>query len=226
MEWKLFDPANPPQVADPAWLRKQPWMRLEGQPGFPERASMVYDLVNDVLRWQRPAIDSVTDLGCGDGAMLRFLQTLLSDAGISPASITGHDIGAGDIEHATRIGPYVYHLTDITTEMDAVQLGDLNIMTEVLEHMVDPLGFLRDLYLRLRNQMNLGGWLVATSPSAETDEWHNDIHLWAWDMSGYQHLFGQAGWEIIEHQNIAGGDNTFHGITRPQFFQGIVAVAR
>lgn len=231
MEWKLFDPQNPPPVANPDFLRNQPWMRLEGQPGFRERSTMVREMVAEVLRWCEPYIYQVTDLGCGDGAMLRVLADDLKKAAIPPSRITGYDIGASDIAYANKAGPYEFRLANIARDFRILQLGELNIMTEVLEHMTDPHGFLKTLRDLLRERI-LGGdqaeqiFMVGTSPASETDEWHNAIHLWAWDWDGYAQMFRRAGWEIVDHVSVAGGDNTFNGVTQAQTFQGITAVIR
>lgn len=225
MEWKLFDPENLPQVADPDFLRKQPWMRLESQPGFRERSTMVRDMVADVLRWCRPYVHGVTDLGCGDGEMLRTLTGDLAEAGIPVSRTTGYDIGASDVAYANKIGPYEFRLANIDRDIDNLLINYLNIMTEVLEHMTDPHGFL----VKLKHRANriLGQtFLVATSPGSETGEWFNPIHLWAWDWEGYAKMFREAGWEIIDHISVGGGENNFNGVTRAQTFQGIIAVAR
>src|SRR4029077_12033747 len=68
-EWCLFDPGQPPRVADPALLSGQPWMSLAGQPGFVERAELVKSLFTYVDGANKM---SVSDLGCGDGTMLRI----------------------------------------------------------------------------------------------------------------------------------------------------------
>ena len=226
MEWKLFDPENPPQVADTEFLRKQPWMRLEAQPGFAQRMQMVGHLVDEVFRWAGSYVYSVTDLGCGDGAMLRFLHTTRRIP--KNTSVKGYDLGASDIEHATQLGPdeYRFYIADISAELGVVQLGALNIMTEVLEHMVSPHKFLADLRNSIMSTSMKQAFLLATSPSLETGEWHNDIHLWAWDQQGYQKMFRDAGWDLVRAENVAGGTNTFNGVTRDQAFQGLVAVVR
>lgn len=225
MEWKLFDPDNPPVVANPDFLRNQPWMRLEGQPGFRERSTMVKGMVDDVIRWCKPYVHGVTDLGCGDGAMLRVLAEDLTRHGIPVGRTTGYDIGASDIAHANHNGPYEFRLANIERDLDTVLINYLNIMTEVLEHMTDPHGFL--VKLKNRAKRILGQtFLVATSPGSETAEWFNPIHLWAWDWDGYAQLFRGAGWEIVDHLSVAGGYNTFNGVTRAQTFQGIIAVVR
>jgi predicted TPR repeat methyltransferase len=225
VEWKLFDPGNPPRVADPVFLRDQPWMRLETQPGFVPRAGMVDGMVAEVLKWFRPHIEWVTDIGCGDGAMLRQLNARLLKAGIKPADIWGYDVGAADIAYATQMGQQAQQL-DFVSSLETLRLGDLNIMTEVLEHLTDPAGFLAALYTEAMDRGREHSFLVATSPAAETGEWHNEIHLWAWDAAGYRDLFERAGWEVLHTDLVDGGMNTFGGITRAQSFQGLVAVIR
>lgn len=193
MEWKLpgEDDISP----------GRPWMNLEGQPGFAQRASMVAGLVR-VAAHLAPSV-SVADLGCGDGSLLAMLPPRLD--------CWGYELGAGDVAHAQARGLDVRQ-GDILH--DPLKWGDILIASEVLEHLADPVAFLEDLPDRL---------LIASSPSAETGEWHNRIHSWAWDLDGYRNLLERSGWHMLYQAECDGGTNTFGGITGQQRFQAIVA---
>jgi hypothetical protein len=199
MEWKLpgADDIRP----------DRPWMRLEGQPGFRQRAKMVADLVHLVAEVS-PAVVAVTELGCGDGSLLgRFdLQSFVKR--------WGYEIGAGDVERACSRGLDVRQ-ADILS--DPLEYGDLLVVSEVLEHLADPVKFLMALPLE-------DGFLIASSPSEETGDWHNPIHSWAWDAGGYRELLERGGWRVLYQAECGGGFNTFGGVTRPQRFQACVAV--
>ena len=199
MEWKLAD--EPPERREHLIFRG--WMGLEGQPGFAQRAQMVVDMV-----LQLGPAKSITDLGCGDGSLLARLALALSPARIP---MWGYDLWAGDLAHGQADGLDV-RFADILT--DELEYGELIIASEVVEHLADPEGFLRGLP---------GQLLIVSSPSAETGDWHNPIHAWAWDLDGYAALVRRAGWMVVRHAECCGGTNTFGGITGAQRFQAILA---
>lgn len=197
-EWKLpgLDDIRP----------DRPWMRLEGQPGFAQRAKMVTGLAALVAAL-RPRIATVTELGCGDGSLLAMLPTAMP--GLD--AYLGYEIGSGDVEAARSRGLNVEQADILTGDLF---YGDLLIASEVLEHLADPVAFLGALPDRV---------LIASSPSAETGTWHNPIHSWAWDLDGYRDLLGRSGWRVLYQAECGGGENTFGGVTGPQRFQAIVA---
>ncbi len=78
----------------------------------------------------------------------------------------------------------------------------------------DPVAFLRALPDRL---------LIASSPSAETGTWHNPVHSWAWDLSGFRDLLTRSGWRVLYQAEADGGTNTFGGVVGVQRFQCAVA---
>ncbi len=200
MEWRLFGdvPPEPPQM-----LATRGWMDLENQPGFAQRADMVARLVL-LASGLRPGIRSVTDLGCGDGSLLTRLPSHLT--------VWGYEIGPGDVAAGVARNLDVRH-ADILR--DSLDYGDLLVASEVLEHLADPRAFLKALPARP---------LVVSSPSAETGEWHNPIHSWAWDLPGYRDLMETSGWRVLYQTECNGGRNSFGGAEKPQWFQAIIAV--
>jgi hypothetical protein len=74
-------------------------------------------------------------------------------------------------------------------------VGDVVILTEVLEHLYSPHGQLRWLY-----EETLALCVVASSPLFENQENAADCHAWAWDWDGYEKLFKDAGWRIECHR--------------------------
>jgi trans-aconitate methyltransferase len=194
MEWKLegLDDIRP----------DRPWMNLEGQPGFAQRAKLVADLARLVIGVS--LVGTVTELGCGDGSLLARL-------GRPGGSCWGYELGIGDVDHARSRGLDVMQ-ADILT--DQLEYGDLIIASEVLEHFADPVSFLKRLPDRL---------LIASSPSMETGAWHNPIHSWAWDLDGYRELLERSGWRVLYQADCDGGTNTFGGVTGPQRFQALAA---
>lgn len=137
----------------------------------------------------KPTLDeqiTVTDLGCGDGG---FLSLIRDD--FLPVEAWGYDFApanqAGWFERG--IVAYPHDWTDHT-----LGVGDIVILTEVLEHLKDPHGELRWL-LETPAQ-----YVVASSPAYETLESAVDCHAWAWDFPGYEDLFKNNGWTILSHQ--------------------------
>lgn len=194
MEWRL--------PGEDHICTSRPWMDLANQPGFPQRAKMTAELVRLAAALSGAA--TVTDLGCGDGSLLAML----------PAHLTawGYEAGAGDVAHARYRGLDVRQ-ADIL--LDDLEDGELIVASEVLEHLEDPVAFLKSL--------PHDPPLIASSPSAETGDWHNRIHSWAWDLEGYRDLLERGGYHVLYQTECDGGLNTFGGVTGPQRFQAVVA---
>lgn len=203
MEWRLFAEGTVPEFTQRPFFASHHWVPPAGQTGHAERIAMVADLVRRFVAVRN--IWSLVDLGCGDGSLLLALQGL-------PVAKWGYDVGTENLNVAWSHGLDV-RLADIL--VDPLEYGDLIVATEVLEHLLDPHGFLRQLP---------GDKLIVSSPSAETDEWHYAHHAWAWDLEGYVELLTSCGWRVIEHVECAGGDNVHGGHVRAQRFQGAVAV--
>ena len=117
-EWRL--PGGETAAPD------RPWMRLERQPGFTQRAALVTGLARLVLHL-KPYTATVTDLGCGDGAMLAML----------PLGVRkwGYELGEGDVLQGHRRGLDIRQKNIVT---DALEYGDVLIASEVLEHPATP----------------------------------------------------------------------------------------
>jgi SAM-dependent methyltransferase len=198
-EWKLFG-AQLPEPKE--HLAGRPWMDLAHQPGFAERAELVCGLAREA-----GMVASVSELGCGDGAMLARLQFAMDPR----IQMWGYDLGQADLDYGRFLGRDL-RFADITRGF--LDYGELVVASEVLEHLEAPRAFLRHIPSRQ---------LIVSSPSAETGDWHNAIHAWAWDMEGYAKLVSDAGWAIYRHSECDGGQNTFGGVTGPQRFQAIYA---
>jgi SAM-dependent methyltransferase len=181
----------------------RPWMNLEGQPGFAQRARMVADLAR-LVTGLALHVSTVTDLGCGDGSLLAMLPG---------ARAWGYELGAGDVEHARRRGLDVRQADILDGRLE---YGDLLIASEVLEHLEDPAAFLAAL--------PLDRVLIASSPSCETGTWFNPIHSWAFDLGGYRELMESGGWRVLYQADTDGGVNTFGGVPGRQRFQAVIAV--
>lgn len=203
-EWRLFEAGTVPDFTTRDFFARHPWVPPEIQGGHAERTAMVADLIEKTVA-DAPSGSALVDLGCGDGVLLSEIDHL-------PVSCWGYDAGTENVEKARAKGHTVEQVDLLTDEL---HYGDINVASEVVEHLVDPHGFLAKLP---------GEYLVISSPSAETDEWHYIHHAWAWDLDGYKTLVTGAGWRIVRHTECDGGLNYHRGIERPQRFQAISAV--
>ena len=206
MEWKLWDGDEPPFFTRPEFFNSHPWVPPEHQVGHAERIAMVVDVANDIRALEDGL--TVVDIGCGDGSFLKHL-------GLDWQHAWGYDAGFANVAQARNDGLNVRE-ADILT--DELEFGDVTVITEVLEHLADPHSFVKSLG---------GRWLVATSPSVETDQWHYEHHAWAWDIVGYAKMIEDAGWRVIEHRTVtAAGTVVFgpNGDVRHPVFQCVVGV--
>lgn len=131
---------------------------------------------------------SLVDLGAGDGGFLSMVAEEL------PAlTAWGYEFTPANLEGATERGVTVHQANFL---IDPVNIGDIAVITEVLEHLDDPHGQLR----RIRS----GGarWLICSSPIGETPESHDEAHVWGWDMEAYAAMITAAGWNVTHHTQV------------------------
>ena len=185
MEWRFFEEGETPVFTTEEFFGAHPWIDPAHQIGHAERIEMVVSAF-DELMLDHPRIRSITDLGCGDGSFLRRVH------GRANVKAWGFDAGRANVQIAQEHGVNVKRANILEAGLN---LGEVVVLTEVLEHLVDPHGLLRSLG---------GKWLIVTSPSGETDQWHYEHHAWAWDTHGFQSMIADAGWTIREtYETIA-----------------------
>lgn len=141
---------------------------------------------------------TVSDLGCGDGGLLRLLTTRYELANL-PNFCWGYDFAPANVVGWKERGVEgtamnVFDTFDIINP--EVQVGDIVVMTEVLEHLTHPHEVLRELtYYDTQ-------YIVASSPWDEGPGNHDASHAWAWDMEGYREMFERAGWMTQRHEKV------------------------
>lgn len=131
---------------------------------------------------------TVSDLGCGDGGLLSLVTELVAKAwgyDFTPANATGWIERGVDGRYADVFG----------VDRDTVELGDVVVTTEVLEHLSDPHAVVAWL-------ARSGRFLVASSPWGESPSSHDECHAWAWDRDGYRNLIEGGGWQVLRHENV------------------------
>ena len=189
-EHRLFDPENPPEWLDPEWWRDRPHCNHLEAPSnahtarLQAAAALASEAANDASGY-------VVDLGAGDGALLSLL-----DYGLKNVSY-GYEIIHADAEYARRVRGVTVYERNVSATLDETPLGPVVVLTEVLEHLADPHGFLAKLA-----QRDTVAHVIASSPWNETPVRHEWNHAWAWDTEGYLAMFAAAGFEVAAHSLV------------------------
>ena len=182
MEWKLFDGDNSELVTAEWYKDRDAAHHLEES----DHKARLVDSAWLVRQAIEMGAKSAVDLGCGDGGLLQLLKDMNIKA-------WGYDLAPKNVEYAVNVRGVDARYTDVNA--NDIEYGDLAILTEVLEHMVDPHKYLRDLPSK---------FLLASSPFNENDKSHYEFHLWAWNKEGYDNLVMQAGYSIVNKVYSAG----------------------
>lgn len=130
---------------------------------------------------------TLSDLGCGDGGLLSLV------GGIVDA--WGYDFQPSNAAGWTERGVKAEALDVFGEDRDQIRLGDITVVTEVLEHIANPHGAVRWIGEH-------SPWIVASSPWNETPDHHDECHAWAFDHAGYRALMEQGGYRILRHEQV------------------------
>jgi hypothetical protein len=155
---------------------------------------------------ERPAVDHLSEAG----HRRRLLTVVELIEGLDPQPTSWIDYGCGAGGLLSLVGG-ITNKRGFDFHLPAVQLGrnhgrpveylnfawanelphtDLATMTEVLEHLDDPHGFLEGLPCER---------LIASVPVNETPDAHCEEHVWAWDRAGFAAMLRDAGFEVRSH---------------------------
>jgi len=197
MEYQLFETGTVPEWTTPAWYAgRETAPHLEQPGGHRERLIAAADAIKDEFYDDDYGLTSVTDLGAGDGGLLSLLTPALTPR----VRLRGYDLQQSNVDAARENRGLTVELRDVIA--DPVDWSgpwgawtSCAVATEMLEHLIDPHGFVRDLPARM---------LVASSPCAETDRDHYEFHTWAWDHTGYAQVLHKGGFEILRHDTVLG----------------------
>jgi hypothetical protein len=183
---RFFADGEVPIYTTPSWyatIERAPHL---DQPEHRPRLLRAAEFCRDAIS---RGCDTVSDLGAGDGGLLSLIRD-------EPVAAWGYDLIDENIEGAIeRMVDVEYG--DFVAHPERVFFGELVILTEVLEHLIDPHGVLRNLPEVTR-------FVVASSPDNETWEHRYVYHCWGWTMEGYRAMFEGAGWTVVRHERIPG----------------------
>jgi hypothetical protein len=132
--------------------------------------------------------DTICDFGCGNGGLIREIENII------PNKIWGYDLLPANVTDAQQKSSANIIYYDFILDSDnKIEYPSIAICTEVLEHLVDPDGFL----VKLKN--NGVKTILATSPFYETPTYHAPGHLWVFTEDSYKEMFVKAGWNVVVH---------------------------
>jgi 2-polyprenyl-3-methyl-5-hydroxy-6-metoxy-1,4-benzoquinol methylase len=161
------------------------------------------------LRFIRIAVESspvtypkLSDLGCGDGGMLAQVQAQFPEM-----ECWGYDFQPSNVRAAVEErGLNVQEMDVFNTypfsehgdrKSGIVRIGQIVVMTEVLEHLSNPHNALHRLHHQGKAE-----YIIASSPHGEHRDSHDACHAWAWDEEGYERIFRETGWSIARHEIV------------------------
>lgn len=193
VEYKLFDGDVPHVSTREFHAHRERAPHLE-QPVHQGRLNTAFTFIIDALQTHagvKPGTDDVTlsDLGCGDGGLLQLLR------GIVGLTAWGYDFQPSNQLGWVERGVRAEQADVFGADQDLIELGDITVTTEVLEHVADPKAAVRWIGQHSR-------YLVASSPWNETPESHDECHAWAFDQDGYRALIEQGGYTVLRHETV------------------------
>lgn len=140
----------------------------------------------------------ILDVGCGSGLFLEFLKKRLPD----DSELFGFDLNQQLLDElkSRGFGVLPNNLNLLHETMDGQSLFDVICILQVIEHVAEPVEFLKKFLCFLRP----GGFLIITTPNAAgpisqfTDS-HTEIpphHLTRWTERTYKAMLPQHGLKI------------------------------
>lgn len=152
------------------------------------RKEAILDLLQ--LRLPREGWGEILDIGCGDGLFFDQLLKFGNVEGVEPCS----ELISPDSPHRHRI-----HLSTFDDMFRPGKHYSLILLLDVLEHVVNPVGFLRHA-LRLLTE---NGTILITVPAFNILWTNHDIvnhHLTRYTKKSFRAVAEKAGMSIIEER--------------------------
>lgn len=146
-------------------------------------------LTAQLLAWTQPV--TVIDPAAGDGSVVAAAHSLRPIEGAFLSDISRPNFYRLGAELRPSLPPNLRVACQTIEESLADPFGfDAVVLTEILEHVEDPVEILRMARGRATT-------LIASSPlfaSDESEEDPNPEHLWMFDADGYHQMLEEAGW--------------------------------
>lgn len=181
-EWRLFAQGTVPEWTTAEWYAgRDPAPHLEQEL---HRDRLVTSAQFVALTAATRGWRTVVDLGAGDGGLLSLLGP--------GVTAWGYDLMPANVAHAGHRCVDVQY-ADVLA--DEIKWGDIAVCTEMLEHLVDPHGFVRRVAENCKA-------LVCSSPWQERPGTAYEFHAWAWDFDGYRALVEQAGFTVQRQRTV------------------------
>lgn len=168
----------------------------------------------------------VCDIGCGRGFFMDLVKGMSKETiGIEPAKLLRNSL----VKKGYKVFPY------LTDALSSYRNGiDLAFSFSVIEHIEDPVGFLKDIKGLLRNRgkiflstPNSNDLLLELLPDTYTSLFYRKAHLWYFDTAAISNILERAGYsriKISHYQRFGLGnfmmwlrDRRPRGDVRPQF---------
>jgi hypothetical protein len=183
--WKLFEGDVAPVSTFAFHEHRDRAAHLE-DPAHRPRLLKAYQLVLE------SNATTVSDLGCGDGGLLSLIK------GYEPSiRAWGYDFAPANAIGWKQRAIEAYPMDVFGANQNDIAFGECTVVTEVLEHLSDPMGAVEWIG---RNS----SYIVASSPWCETDKYHDECHAWAFDPGGYAALIKSGGYDILRHEIVGG----------------------
>lgn len=181
-EWRLFAEGEIPEYTTPEWYAGRKHAPHLNEPVHRDRLQASATFVAQAAF--QAGLHTLVDLGCGDGGLLTLLGPKITSWGydLSRENVEAAKLRRVDVRYGDALG-------------SEVEWGEIAVATEMLEHLVDPHGFLRRISANSRA-------LVCSSPWDEKPGQAYEFHTWAWDVLGYRQMIEANGWKVLRQRQV------------------------
>jgi hypothetical protein len=191
MEFRLFDKPDykAGRPGDAAWYKDRAVSDHINEPGHRERLLQAVELIQDICSSED--ISTLSDLGAGNGGLLNELKVECGDL-----TTWGYDMSPLAVKWGVE--KYGVNLANEDVVEAGGRYGDIVVMTEFLEHLVQPHEMVWDIFHR-KTVLQEAQFIVASVPGFEDPRNPYIYHLWAWHGSSFADLFTRIGWKVQRH---------------------------